>query len=444
MRNGNTHNNRVSRVAIPFLMNCTRIAGCSVAAIAGLLLGCSTHLNTPTNSNEAAPSLEAFQERNLHIDIISNNDAGYIDYFAGGNIAPDCIVHAAENDDYHRYAECVIEHLAPFVVGRSRNKLARPIHVRLSEKGLDGYHHLIVDQLFYNHPVIDHEINITLDSRKQLVEFSGQILDVQKIQHVANHSYFETMEEAFRWSQEHLGVDVLFVRRFFDPEFEAVMIEVADRKEEHLRYVVNERTRRLHETINHVSNNHQMTLQRVNHTIHDNGIGERVDPVLNNSWREYQIKVRLSGSGESCEYSLDHGSNHDQGEPKVGVKFYGTYRPDGSTTYRRDGNCTDEDVMLFAPEFFVSQAANAYFWIHDLAVFAQQPQAAYNAQYPWKNYDPENLRVIVSNDNQCPPTAAACAKPGTTEYKLYLSDAKGSTTDLATMAHEYGHILHFQ
>lgn len=155
---------------------------------------------------------------------------------------------------------------------------------------------------------------------------------------------------------------------------------------------------------------------------------------------------------------LDHGSDDDDGEPKVGGSrddenpstACGNYSTAAVVPKRFGGFPTSDDGHL----------ASVYFWMHDLAAFANSSVSSYNDWLDWDQFENENLKVAVVRNRDHKPcgfkNADGCIYTNWngTEYRIVLPQngsiefpsgeriPSESTRNLRVISHEYGHYIH--
>ncbi|MFK8016378.1 MAG: thrombospondin type 3 repeat-containing protein [Gammaproteobacteria bacterium] len=369
----------------------------------------------------------------------ATDENGNATYLAAGAIGTGCAVNGDLPRDAVALADCVAQFLAAELwrVDDASRLLPRKLVRDVTDE--DGYREILTVQEVRGHPVLGTELELTFDAQGNVLEVIGRAATATEVSAADDITSFSSEREALQWVEKRLGHTVVVDKRYFDPTEGALMLRVAPSDEDHIRHLINERLRQIVATDDLTYENHALVDQNVVHAAYDNRLSAR------SGSRQSGVQVTRRVNADDCLFSLDHGSSHDQGEPKVGIKVDGKYRPDGSTTFRLRRDCDSDSVFRFAPsaEGIADDAVNAYFWLHDLSQFSRHPNAAYDARYPWRSYDPENLRVIVAPSGLCPGLASACAKSGMTEYKILLPTITGSAFSLSSMAHEFGHIIHF-
>lgn len=400
--------------------------------------GCDQETREPDAQGDKA-LLQTLEAQRPDVFFKSVDGDGRVDYLAAQAIASECTASTNPPKTAVDLSDCIAGALADELWNISEPSDLLPRTLLRNTLSRDEYREILTAQRYAGHPVQGSELALTIDANGNVVEVSGVALSKLSMPDVQRLSAFTNEADAIRWAEKRLGHPVILDDRSIDPDAEALMLRVASRDQEHIQHVINERTKRLVQTFDMTLDSHPLVDQKVIHRAFDNGIE------LVTGSRQSSVKVTREPRGDGCRFSLDHGSDHDHGEPKLGILVDGKFRPDGAKTFRLDGDCDRDAIFRFAPggEGIADDAVSVYFWLQDLAKFARHPKAAYDAHYPWRSYDPENLRVVVAPSDLCSPGAVACAHSGTTEYKILLPVDTGSTQRLATLAHEYGHIIHF-
>jgi len=175
--------------------------------------------------------------------------------------------------------------------------------------------------------------------------------------------------------------------------------------------------------------------------------GDATDYFVRTSYHSATIEVKKRDcSNGVCQCELDHTSDHDEAEPRVGLFKNGEYQPDdGDKGYHED--CLPTPNIAFMKSQSTGDMhslASAYFWLTDLSVFANSAEGGYDHSFDWDDYESENLQVQVKKQG---PGGEAFS--GITEYTMKLPmDASdfnhtNRALNLGTIAHEYGHIMHY-
>jgi len=226
-------------------------------------------------------------------------------------------------------------------------------------------------------------------------------------------------------------------QRYFDPDLNTVITELIDTSAPDVVVRFDDLTERVLDVRSLGDPAPNLVWKRSMRMTYRNGFSQT-------GGEEGRIEVDQHRDGSNCRGYLDHGSDYDDGEPKTGYRAFGEYEPAGSETYYSDVNCAaDATFMWFlSPVTRQFKTMNAYYWIHDLSVFANHIDAAYDDWYHWR--EPENLRVVVQREGSYPRTTG-----GTTEYTIWLPEDStdgqhedDSPLHLETIAHEYGHVVH--
>lgn len=153
---------------------------------------------------------------------------------------------------------------------------------------------------------------------------------------------------------------------------------------------------------------------------------------------------RLSRNGSSCRVGLDAGSDISYlvGNPKT---YLANGTDKGGSLVEDTANPCGSFAFLGYPAQRIGRAANAHFWVSDLARFTRSGRAGYRSYIRYS--EPENLRVVLQQTASCSAGAPACMWPtvnifgAVTEWRMVLAENRNRHDNLRTMAHEMGHFV---
>ena len=363
------------------------------------------------------------------------HDGGGLRYMGGRNIAPTCVV-PSELDEAKALMVLLdfIRSSLPLHVIDKKPPHVSVIRVTRIVEEKDGNTFVTARQFFGDIPVKGSEIKIVIHKGK-MVQFSGQIFPEGTIPTFSRRYIESNRDSVLAAATKLTNYKLGLVERYFNVQSSSVISEFQVLDKTSLRVLFDERRMKV-VSIRDVAD-YSIVAKQTIRMMYPRGFQEDTESLDSVGMTQYLVPL-----DNRCVVFLDHESDSDDGEPKVQL------RPNGST-YARIMDCSTnavfiDNVGLNTEEFAVS---NVYYWMHDLAVFANHWQAAYDDWYDWDNYNSENLKVIVRPVN--PDNENPHASMGSTEYEIHIPMIWGdnrnlnAARELATMAHEYGHVVHY-
>ncbi|MEM9557953.1 MAG: hypothetical protein AAGC60_27085 [Acidobacteriota bacterium] len=424
---------------------CLALAGLLVSpAIAGELL----HEPETFHIRGTADEFQLERLRYLHAKAggelaVRLRDDGTLRYLAGEDIAPECRLDGELDESTAKsLVECLLEvspELFPGLQDAPDGVDWQVAHA--VPAGEDGLAMIRLRQRTNGLDVQGGQAALTV-RKDRLVSFGGTLFPGDRVALDPDH-VFVGRAEVEQAVAADAGIEAIWVRREYDPERGEVVSYLLEKDPDD--------DQSFRQAVAYFESTKEIELIELGANHSADGATSDVADYLG-GWtptgfnRRESLEVEFRGmSGGSCRMRLDSGTNHSHliGNPK-------TQLADG----RGKGGDPVEDVIACGGSGFgfggypatrIGRAANAHFWVRDLALFTRSDQAAY---HDWYRYtEPENLRVVLQEEASCNNGSPACMWPGLnvfgaiTEWRMVLAEDQGAHDNLRNMAHEMGHYV---
>jgi hypothetical protein len=396
----------------------------------------------PTKEQLAA--LERLRTANGDTFAVRFNEDDSLRFIAGRNIAPKCkVTSGLAVNSAQELITCALAAFAELIKVDGTPPSTNSVRVTRVQQARDGTSFIYARQYVKDMPVRNGKVMLT-GFNDVLSAYRGRLFTPDVIKKAESQLARASGAEAAKaHAEKETKRSLVLHTRHYDVERQSVISIFEDTALAEIRVHYDEVSRAVLKLTNEAKRQWPLVRKTTRKQDYHNAFQA---PTGASSGRAYVTQVGIPGV-TPCFGHLDRGSANEDGEPKVGYHNDGEYQPDGNTTYWDSVACgEDANFMVHSDGADRSAVVNAYYWIHDLRTFANHWRGEYDDTYEWDDYDSENLRVIVRNHGPYPHAVS-----GTTEYKIDLpitsSDpdytGERGPRDLGTMAHEYGHFIHF-
>ncbi len=375
------------------------------------------------------------------------HEDGSLRDLSGSDLSLGCRTRVGDETQATEFVQCLLTAASALLRVNGEDPAMSPWRVTRLEHEDDGLSFVRIEQMYGDLPVRGGRValvvrNGRVGSGGKLVDYHGRLVAPSAIPGF-DPSLEADPEAALAAAEASYGAALILGQRYFDATRQAVVSEYIPLDGAGVRILLDERTLEVFRVKSVVSPLEFGLVEKTTSV----GIYEDAfsDPTGTDTAARVDV-LSIGAGGDRCLLCLDHGSGSEDGEPKVCDGGLESGDCDNGNPDCEVGSC---EAGIDFNNFFTNwmgfkQGAmmNVYFWVHDLAVFANHQRAAYDDWYRWRNA--ENLKVVVpTSARPCGANAQACAIPGYTEYRIVLPTRTRAHTSLATMAHEYGHFIHY-
>lgn len=364
-------------------------------------------------------------EEPIFVDVTEGSGIFYV---AGEKLAPSCaLVDFDSQNSLSGFLECIA------------SAMPTPIGVKLSDVSMHSDRYLItphnggrlqslrIQTTLHGLPVLGSTLKLTLNPAGQVTQLMGDLVDPQSYQSTAKPLPDAELNALVAG---RLGDDVTLLDRYFDVIRGSFVGRFYKNVEESRVFSFDETTQRLFDVSILEYGGHSLVDKTVIKSNYTNELRRQT------SKSDGTVAFSARSEGPDCQIFLDHGASHATGQPLIT-----TFDPANSRysdVISGIALCDANERISIAPPD--DDFLNVYYWMHDLAVFANSELGAYSSFTDWSNAKPLRVAVVRAGQTQC--GYGGCAVPGKKRNSIQLARANGQTENLHTMAHEYGHILH--
>jgi hypothetical protein len=220
-------------------------------------------------------------------------------------------------------------------------------------------------------------------------------------------------------AEQATGLSLRMTRRYYDPESRRVIAEFQPLTEGAVRIDWDETSA---VEVRRWTDGHELNLVPKTTTVQKYTKNYLLSPGTQPVTAMVDLRPKVGSYDDFC---LDHGTELENGEPKLCRSDIGTDDCHGS--YYSDPDCqslVDWTTTAYVgyPTNDAGVIMNLYFWVHDLAEFARHWWTAYDDWTPWSTSpygDPENLK-IVRPEGTAACSGGACFRDFGTEYRIVV------------------------
>lgn len=369
-----------------------------------------------------------------HFHIRRDDERNAIRFLSGRNVVPECRLAAGtiSKDEALRSVTCVVDVIGHDFTADSAKPLRSIAIMRTTRETKEGIRIVRVEQRNGDVRVRGGRLSVVF-LKGVVTQVSGRLVGAQPMTAPA-----PAPRELVAIAEKAAGQPVVLDRRQYDPRTSKTSSFFRD--DDGKRIEIDEAAQKV------VSIRNVAEKERVPKLTDVSQFGNTSDYYRRTGYHSATIEVQKRDCDNGiCQCELNHTTDHDEAEPRVGLFKNGDYRPNGDKGYHED--CLPTANIAFMKSQSTGEThslASAYFWLTDLSMFANSDEAAYDNAFDWDDYEAENLQVRVKKTED-----SANASSGITEYTITLPmDAwdrnhENAAINLDTIAHEYGHVMHY-
>lgn len=404
----------------------------SFTAFAAILLGLPVDLGGGALDSAALSAAAELEAETGAAVRIQAGESGGLHYLFAERLAPRCpgardgVFDLSSAEEAVR---CFFREHPALLADRGEDPTTVPwIITEVSPPEGDGFQFIRLRQMYGDVPVRTGEVSF-VGHLGELSSFLGRLEPPSRVPTSTARVVQESEATLVARAEQTIGEPLRLERRTFDPDLQEIVAELRTGADELISFgetsglELDRRVDRLN-----------LNLVPKSTTVENYNAFDRIS-VYGSNPQSVTVNVDMQGSN-AC---LDHGSDLKDGEARV---CYAGANDECTNLYCQPGS--GNPIYTGYPNTVDGRLMNIHFWMHDLAVFANSWDGAYDAYMFWSPTARDDLSVGLSISNTACGGGGAAACTNRNPLRMMLRDVNSWSKELEIMAHEYGHVVHAQ